>query len=177
MTSLVTSEGTFNQTVYDEYGPLYLGAQMLWGIFFSYAAYTSAWVWAILFGYPSIVASIKKIRERNKAKNGKSINFQYTDQLNILQRSYKEVPIWWYVVLFACSFVSIIVMVACGQLYIPIWTYFVAILTGAAVVTVRNTSEKEHSKLTDFALASWLVVRNIQLPTCKYLLMLDGCMS
>lgn len=108
---------------------------MLWGIFFSYAAYTSAWVWAALFGWKQIKASVEKLKARNANKKGETINFQYTDQLNILMRSYKEVPIWWYAALFALSFVSIIAMLACGQLYIPIWTYFVALATGAAVVT------------------------------------------
>lgn len=138
LTDLVTQQGTFNETVYEEYGPLYLGAQMLWGIFFSYAAYTSALVWAILFGWSSMVKTVKKLKARYNDRSGKSINHQYTDQLNILQRSYKEVPLWWYAALFACSFIAIIVMLAAGQLYIPIWTYFVAILTGAVIVTVSR---------------------------------------
>ena len=64
LTELVTKSGNLNETVYEELGPLYLGAQMLWGIFFSYAAYVSAWVWAILFGWKSLKASFIKIKER-----------------------------------------------------------------------------------------------------------------
>lgn len=108
---------------------------MLWGIFFDYASYISAWVWMLLFGWSQISTTFKKLRARNNSKKGESINFQYDDQLNILQRSYKEVPLWWYLVLFACSFVPIIAMLGAGQLYIPIWTYFVALATGAAIVT------------------------------------------
>lgn len=122
--------------MYEEYGPLYLGAQMLWGIFFSYAAYTSAWVWALLFGLTSIKATIKKIKERRQNHDGKSVNHQFDDQLNILMRSYKEVPLWYYVTLFGVSFVAMMAILGAGQLYIPIWTYFVAVATGAAVVTV-----------------------------------------
>ena len=63
-----------------------------------------------------------------------SANEQYDDQLNILMRSYKEVPFWWFVVLFMCSFIPVIVMLAAGQLFIPLWTYFIALATGAIVV-------------------------------------------
>lgn len=112
-----------------------LGTQVLWGMFFDYASYTSALAWMATFGYPQIRAAIIKIRARNLDKSGDSINFQYNDQLNILQRAYKEVPAWWYIVLFLSSFVSITAMLGSGQLYIPIWTYFVALATGAIIVT------------------------------------------
>jgi OPT family oligopeptide transporter len=134
LTSLVTSQGTFNQTAYDQHGPLYLGSQMLWGIFFSYAAFLSAWVWAVLFGWPSFKKAYQKFKMRNN-DGDKGINHQYNDQLNILARSYREVPLWWYGALFLCSFVSIVTMAAAGKIYIPVWTYFIALLTGALVVT------------------------------------------
>ena len=75
------------------------------------------------------------MKTRFSSKSGGGANFQYDDQLNILQRSYKEVPLWWYLTLFASSFIIIVSILGAGQLYIPIWTYFVAILTGAVVVT------------------------------------------
>lgn len=134
LTSLVTAQGTFNQTAYDEHGPLYLGSQMLWGIFFSYAAFLSAWVWAALFGWSSFKQAFSRFNKRNN-ESDKGINHQYNDQLNILMRSYKEVPLWWYGALFLCSFVSIVTMAAAGKIYIPVWTYFVALITGAVVVT------------------------------------------
>ncbi|KAH6722867.1 putative oligopeptide transporter [Leptodontidium sp. MPI-SDFR-AT-0119] len=132
---LLTPQVTLNETAYEENGPLYLGTQMLWGMFFDYASYTSALMWMALFGFSQIRTTIKKIRARNSSKNGESINFQYNDRLNIIQRSYKEVPLWWYLVLFLSSFVAITAMVASGHLYIPWWTYLVALLTGAIIVT------------------------------------------
>ncbi|KAI0998918.1 hypothetical protein K3495_g9278 [Podosphaera aphanis] len=133
--SLLTPQATLNQTAYAEHGPLMLGAQMRWGMFFSYAAYTSASTWMILFGWPQISATLKKLRARNADTKGKSMNHQYSDRLNVLQRAYDEVPLWWYIVLFLFSAVPIIAILAVGQLYIPIWTYFVALATGAIIVT------------------------------------------
>ncbi|KAF2150858.1 OPT superfamily oligopeptide transporter [Myriangium duriaei CBS 260.36] len=135
LTQLVTKQGGFNATTYETYGPLYLGAQMLWGIFFSYAALTSALVWAVLFGWPSFSKSFKKARASLKDKSGKSVNHMYNDQLNVLQRSYKEVPLYWYLTLFGISFIILVSILGAGQLYIPIWTYFVAIIFGAIIVT------------------------------------------
>ena len=108
---------------------------MLWGMFFDYASYTSALAWAGLFAWPTIKTTIKKIRARNNSKNGESINFQYNAQLNILMRAYKEVPVWWYIALFSASFIAITSMVASGHLYIPYWTYLIALATGAIMVT------------------------------------------
>ena len=132
---MVTPQSTLNETAYAEYGPLYLGTQMLWGMFFDYASYTSALAWAGLFAWPTIKATIKKIRARNNSRNGESINFQYNDQLNVLMRAYKEVPVWWYIALFSASFIAITSMLASGHLYIPYWTYLIALATGAIMVT------------------------------------------
>ncbi len=104
-------------------------------MFFDYASFTSALTWMLCFGWGQISKAIAKIRARDRGVKGQSINWQYTDQLNILQRSYKEVPLWWYIALFLCSFVIIIAVVTTGQLYIPVWAYFVSLAIGAVLVT------------------------------------------
>jgi hypothetical protein len=73
-----------------------------------------------LFGYPHIRDTIQKLRARaaTKDKSG-GINELYTDRLNVLMRSYKEVPLWWYLALFASSFITIIVILAKGYFFIP----------------------------------------------------------
>jgi hypothetical protein len=102
-------------------------------MFFDYAAYMSGIVWMICFGRKQAYDSWVKIRERMANKEAK-ISEQYSDQLSILQRSYKEVPAWWFGLLFGASFVSLITIIALGKLYIPIWTYFVAVGTGVVLV-------------------------------------------
>lgn len=91
----MTAQATFNETAYAEHGPVYVGTQVLWGMFFDYASYTSGIVWMALFGYPKIKSTIAKLQARRRAGGTETINHQYGDQLNILQRSYKEVPWWW----------------------------------------------------------------------------------
>jgi hypothetical protein len=72
---------------------MYAGTQFLWNMFFDFASYSSAVVWLLFFGYGKIKEAIIKTRARRA--NRENINFQYTDQLNILQRAYPEVPGWW----------------------------------------------------------------------------------
>lgn len=124
---------TFNQTAYEEFGPLYAGTQFLWSVFFDYASYTSAIVWMAVFGYGQIKASFGKLWARRKQGSAK-INEQFNDQLNILMRAYDEVPLWWYLALFSASFIILLVITATGVLFIPWWTFLVAIATGAVVV-------------------------------------------
>jgi OPT family oligopeptide transporter len=124
---------TFNETAYEENGPLYAGTQFLWSVFFDYASYTSAIVWMGLFGYPAIKSSFVKLWARRKQGSAK-ISEQFNDQLNILMRAYPEVPLWWYLTLFVASFTILLVITATGVLFIPWWTFLVAIATGAVVV-------------------------------------------
>jgi OPT family oligopeptide transporter len=134
VTALIGPNNTFNETAYQEYGPAFMGTQILWNMFFDYASYTSAFVWMLLFGLPQIRSAVTKLRARARSRGAQSINFQYTDRLNVMQRAYKEVPLWWYVVLFLVSFISIITILAKGYFFIPIWTFFIALLTGVIIV-------------------------------------------
>ncbi|KAK6951186.1 hypothetical protein Daesc_007717 [Daldinia eschscholtzii] len=158
VTDLVTPQNTFNQTAYEENGPLYLGVHYLWSIFFDYASYVSAYSWIVFFGAGQIREGFRKFRARQK-NPGQGINHQCmllylvtspayldfrsrtktltladTDRLNVLMRSYKEVPLWWYIALFLASFTCVMTLVGLNILFIPWWTYLVALATGAAIV-------------------------------------------
>ena len=87
-----------------------------------------------IFGYPQIKSSTRKFLERRRNKTSGKVTEQYSDQINILQRPYDEIPFLWFLTLFLISFIIMITIVVKGLLYIPTWTYFVAIATGAIVV-------------------------------------------
>ncbi|KAG5982382.1 hypothetical protein E4U55_001976 [Claviceps digitariae] len=140
LTSLLTPNLQLNQTALDQYGDLHVGAQYLWNMFFDYAAYSSALVWMALFGYPQIRASVQRFLERRRRQPGSNggrsmkVTEQYSDQLNVLQRRYDEIPFWWFAALFLVSLLIMVVICARGLLFIPTWTYFVGIATGAVIV-------------------------------------------
>ncbi|CAN6597051.1 oligopeptide transporter 1 [Trichomonascus vanleenenianus] len=132
---LMTPDFQFNETRYNELGPIHLGTQSLWNLFFDYAGYISAFTWAGCFGGPQLLESAKKFYNRYKLKKSDNIHQEYTDRLNKIQSSYDEVPLWWYVVLFFFSFLVLIVLTATNKMFIPWWTYIVGICFGAVVVT------------------------------------------
>ncbi|KAF2733326.1 OPT superfamily oligopeptide transporter [Polyplosphaeria fusca] len=134
ITSLLTKDLTFNETAYREYGPIFAGPQFLWLLFFDYSSYISAVTWMALFGYPQVRETIRILRNRSQQRNNLTANDFYTDRLNIIMRSYKEVPLWWYAVLFTGSFVTILTILVKGYFFIPVWTFFVAIFTSGIMI-------------------------------------------
>lgn len=131
---LIGPNFTFNETAYEHYGPVYMGTQQIWAMFFDYSSYISALTWMALFGWPKIRDTIGKLRERAKSRGTETINHFYTDRLNVLQRAYKEVPLWWYLALFVASFVTILTILAKGYFFIPVWTFFVALFTSGFMI-------------------------------------------
>ncbi|KAJ7112751.1 OPT oligopeptide transporter [Mycena crocata] len=121
-TGLLTENGQLNQTRYDEIGLAYAGAQYLWDIFFSYAAFISAFVWMALFTGPQIIAAIKS------AFTGKRV---HNDRLSNLMKNYPEVSAREWIFLFAVAFVVLLVIVLKGHVYLPVFTLFVALAVGA----------------------------------------------
>lgn len=135
---VMTPDYHLNQTAYEHYGPMYMGLQNLWGTFFSYAALPGAITWILTFGYSQIKDNLTRAmnsrKTRDNAHDGRGIHYQYHDRLNIIQRSYKEIPFWWYGLLFLAAFIILITSIACGYLFIPIWTLFVALASAAIFV-------------------------------------------
>ncbi|KAJ5693293.1 hypothetical protein N7462_002716 [Penicillium macrosclerotiorum] len=137
VTKVMTSTYHLNETAYEEYGPMYMGLQNVWATFFDYAKLPAAITWIATFGFTQVRQNFIKIfesRKSAKAAAGQSIHHQYHDRLNVIQRQYKEIPLWWYLVLFLAAFIILITTIACGYLFIPIWTLFVALASAAIFV-------------------------------------------
>lgn len=142
---VLTSDYHLNETAYEHYGPMYMGMQNVWATFFDYAKLPAAITWIATFGFSQVSGNLKKIWETRQATNaagskdkrqgqGQGIHYAYHDRLNVIQRQYKEIPLWWYFVLFMAGFIVLIVSIACGYLFIPIWTLFVALSSAAVFV-------------------------------------------
>lgn len=119
---LITPDGLFNSTAYEHYGPVHLGAQRAWNMFFDYAAYVSGITWVVLFGWSKIQKSLRS-------------ESQYNDRLNKLHRAYKEVPLYWYGLLFAISLLMLTTVAKAGYLFMPWWICLVALAVGSVIVT------------------------------------------
>ncbi|KND89034.1 hypothetical protein TOPH_06336 [Tolypocladium ophioglossoides CBS 100239] len=112
LTKFLTPDVHLNQTAYDEYDEIYVGAQYRWNMFFDYARYAST----------LINSSFTELLERQRSSEnggGTKVTEQYLEQLNVLQRSYDEIPYWWFSALLLVSFVIITAILATNQLFIP----------------------------------------------------------
>lgn len=136
---LLTDDLTLNMTAYKYYGPVHLGAQRAWNMFFDYAAYISGIVWVVLFGYDQMKNSLSVLRNTYTTENQNggftSIHLQYTDRLNKLQSKYEEVPMFWYLILFIISFSTLMFIFLSGQMFLPWWCCIVALALGSIIVT------------------------------------------
>lgn len=137
---LLTADLKLNITVYNNYGPVHLGAQRAWNMFFDYAAYISGISWVVLFGYDQMKGSLKKLINSNKNKHNSNVvpssfHSQYTDRLNKLQAKYDEVPMWWYLLLFIISFLTLMTIFLSGNMFLPWWCCIVALVLGSIIVT------------------------------------------
>lgn len=134
---VLTPEYHLNETAYQHYGPMYMGLQNVWATWFDYAKLPAAITWIATFGYVQVRNNLKKIRGARKdarSSPGKGIHHQYHDRLNVIQRQYKEIPLWWYLCLFLTALVILVTIIACGNLFIPIWTLFVGLASAAVFV-------------------------------------------
>lgn len=136
---LLADDLTLNITAYNYYGPVHLGAQRAWNMFFDYAAYISGIAWVVLFGYDQLKGSLRVLKSTYSAENQSngytSIHLQYTDRLNKLQAKYDEVPMLWYFILFLISFSTLMFIFLTGHMFLPWWCCVVALILGSIIVT------------------------------------------
>ncbi|KAK1991360.1 OPT oligopeptide transporter [Colletotrichum falcatum] len=114
-----------NETAYHEVGLAYSGAQYTWEIFMWYASYISAFVWCGLFLGPK-VARIWKAR--------KAEGEYHQDRLSRIIQQYPGLTMWEWGVLTAVPIGILLVIVATGSVWMPTWTYFVALGFGGAAM-------------------------------------------
>ncbi|KAG0238060.1 hypothetical protein BGW42_007614 [Actinomortierella wolfii] len=124
---LATPDGKLDEAAFAKHGTVYMSTYNLWGIFFGYATFLSAFMYLFLFHSKKIVNTFRAIRQRR--------HHDFKDRLNVLMSAYPEVPTWWYLVLFTCCFTTMMILIFTQDLYLPWWTYVVGVVTGALTVT------------------------------------------
>lgn len=118
---LLTPDLKLNVTAYEALGPVHLGSQRAWNMFFDYAAYISGVVWVVLFGYSNFKSPFSKEKR------------VFTDRLNRLSRNYKDVPTSWYLTLFFVSFGTLLAIFVTGNLFLE-WKFMIVTLVLGAII-------------------------------------------
>ncbi|KAL0768740.1 hypothetical protein CaCOL14_008048 [Colletotrichum acutatum] len=114
-----------NETAYHEVGLAYSGAQYTWEIFMWYASYISSFVWCGLFLGPKVV----KIWKARKAEGE-----YHQDRLSRIIQQYPSLTFWEWALLTIIPIGILLVIVATKSVWMPTWTYFVALGFGGAAM-------------------------------------------
>lgn len=126
-TRILTPDFTFNQTAYEEYSPLMLGAAFSLTYGMSFAALMSTVVHVALFYGKDIWA-----RARRATTEEADIHLK-------LMRKYREAPEYWFMAVFGISF--IFGMIACQhwQTHLAWWAYIICVLIGVVLILPVGT--------------------------------------
>ncbi|KAI0032412.1 small oligopeptide transporter [Vararia minispora EC-137] len=116
VTKILTPEGTFDPVAYQKYSPLFLPAAFAMSYGLSFAAITSIVVHIFLYYRKQIW-----LQARRSLSEQPDIHAR-------LMSVYKEVPEWWYGIIFAAMFVFGIVVIEVWNTGMPVWAFIVALL-------------------------------------------------
>ncbi|KZT71957.1 OPT superfamily oligopeptide transporter [Daedalea quercina L-15889] len=117
------SDGILNTTALNEVGLPALTGSNAWSQLTANLSIGGLIAHTVLFWSPYVVESFKQA----KAKTQPDPHWQ------IMSRSYKEVPWYWYIGLLLLSFFAGLIVVLKGQTTLPWWSYLVALLLGAFI--------------------------------------------
>ncbi|KAH9071576.1 oligopeptide transporter [Lactarius deliciosus] len=111
-----------NQTALDEIGLPALTGSNAWAGLTSSLAIGGLIAHCIFFWGPSVASSFKHARDKTQP-----------DPHWVAMQKYKEAPWWWYALLLLLAFFAGLISVLKGQTTLPVWSYIVALLSGAIV--------------------------------------------
>ncbi|KAH8987176.1 OPT oligopeptide transporter protein-domain-containing protein [Lactarius akahatsu] len=111
-----------NQTALGEVGLPALTGSNAWAGLMGSLAIGSLIAHCIFFWGPSVVSSFKHARDKTQP-----------DPHWVAMQKYDEAPWWWYILLLLSAFFAGLISVLKGQTTLPVWSYIVALISGAIV--------------------------------------------
>lgn len=120
--SILNEKGHIDQSKLNAVGVPYLTSSTVWGYFTQNLSIGALISHVLIFYGKDMVIAWKQARSRTQPDP------HYRGMLR-----YKEVPMWWYLVLFVLAFVAGIIVNAKGETTLPVWGYIVALLLGAFI--------------------------------------------
>lgn len=116
VTAILNADNTFNVTAYNEYSPLFLSTTFAVSYGLSFASITATITHAILF-----------FRKQIWAQSRRSIDEQPDIHARLMSR-YRQVPEWWYLIIFVVMFVFGIIVIEVWPTQFPVWGFVLALL-------------------------------------------------
>ncbi|OZJ06193.1 hypothetical protein BZG36_00958 [Bifiguratus adelaidae] len=169
--AVLTPDLILNETAYEEYGPLRLSAffAITYGI--GFAGLTSVLTHTYLYHGKEILAQWRRARDHNEDVHMK------------LMRAYKEVPNWWYYIVFILSIALAFVTIYVWPIYLPWWGIFLSVgLTAIfvlpiGIITAITNQTPGLNVLTEFIIGYALPghpIANVTFKTYGYISMVQA---
>ncbi|PWN23512.1 OPT oligopeptide transporter [Microstroma glucosiphilum] len=117
--NIITPQGTFDAVKYNNYSAQYLPTVFSISYGLSFASMTATLVHTALFSGKDLIRQFKSSRTEEPDVHAR------------LMKSYKEVPVWWYVATFVVSIVFSIISIEVWDTQMPVWALFIGLLLGA----------------------------------------------
>lgn len=119
---ILTPDFTFNQTAYEEYSPLMLGASFSLTYGMSFAALMSTVTHVVLFYGQDIWA-----RTRRATTEEADVHLK-------MMRKYREAPEWWFASVFIVSFAFGLIASQVWATHLAWWAYIICVLIGVVLI-------------------------------------------
>ncbi|KAB8217680.1 OPT oligopeptide transporter protein-domain-containing protein [Aspergillus novoparasiticus] len=120
--AVINSQGTIDFTKLKETGLPSLTSATVWGYLTQNLAIGALITHVFIFYGKDMVLAWKQSRSKTQPDP------HYQAMLK-----YKEVPMWWYLVLFVLAFVAGLIVNIKGETTLPVWGYIVSLLLGAFI--------------------------------------------
>lgn len=115
ITRIINSDASLNLTAYREYSPLFLSTTFAMSYGLSFASITATLMHAFLF-----------FRKQIWVQSKRSMHEQPDIHARLMSR-YKQVPEWWYMIVFLSMFVIGVIAIELWHTEFPVWAFVLAL--------------------------------------------------
>ncbi|KAF9644264.1 small oligopeptide transporter [Thelephora ganbajun] len=119
---VLNQDGTFNVQHYKAYSPLFLSTSFAIAYGLSFASITATIVHSILYFWKPI-----RVHLRRSLREQPDIHAK-------LMSNYRQVPEWWYAILFAINFIFACLSVQLWPTHLPIWALVIGLLIAVVYI-------------------------------------------
>ncbi|KAH7907731.1 OPT oligopeptide transporter [Hygrophoropsis aurantiaca] len=116
VTAILNADSTFNITAYEEYSPMLVPAAYAVSSGLGFAAITATFTHVILFFRNEIWMQMRQPKSKE------------TDVHARLMSNYRQVPEWWYLIIFIGMFALGIAAIQLSPTQLPVWGFIVSLL-------------------------------------------------
>ncbi|ROV88351.1 hypothetical protein VSDG_09400 [Cytospora chrysosperma] len=147
---ILTPDFTFNQTAYEEYSPLMLGASFSLTYGISFAALISTVVHVALFYGQDVW---------NRARTA---TYEEPDVHLKLMRKYHEAPEWWFATVFLVSFAFGMIASQYWATHLAWWAYIICVLIGVVLILPVGVIQAITNQQTGLNVITELIIGYMQ---------------